>query len=300
MTTRYTAYGLTIDSDLPCPRLRRGVGTPDVVIQFGPVPRALKNPTTQRVFYESTNDCCLLKLERVAGARFLVQRGQRVLIQRTGGGSDDLLQLYLLSSCLASVLYQRGIVPLHGNAIATERGAVVIAGDSGAGKSTLSLALLRRGYRVLTDDICPITLAARQPPMVQPGIPHLKLWADTLEQLGEATDLPRVRPELEKYNLPLNGAFCEKPLALQAIYVLQRSHEDRLTLTPATGMHKLNLLQLQLFNNDKRERGGDPETWIPRIAAIANRVHAHNVQRPSRGFRVEELADLVEGDFSRA
>src|SRR5207244_417714 len=68
--------------------------------------------------------------------------------------ADDAARLVLLGSCTGALLYQRGLIPLHANAVVTPRGgAVLIAGRIGAGKSTTTLSLLRMGHRLLADDI---------------------------------------------------------------------------------------------------------------------------------------------------
>lgn len=47
------------------------------------------------------------------------------------------------------LLYQRGILPLHGSTIETPQGAVMFAGVSGSGKSTLAASFHAHGYAVL-------------------------------------------------------------------------------------------------------------------------------------------------------
>ena len=76
----------------------------------------------------------------------------------------------------AIILAWRRLVPLHGSAVALGDRAVMIAGAAGAGKSTLCAALIRRGGRLVSDDLTvlmPTGEGAR--PMLQPGRPTIRL-----------------------------------------------------------------------------------------------------------------------------
>ncbi|MCA9051182.1 MAG: hypothetical protein KDA89_20740, partial [Planctomycetaceae bacterium] len=319
----YQAYGLTIESEISCPELRSGGGIPQVAIRYGDVPESLESPMSQRVFCDVERDRTLLRLEKIAGARFLVQHGREVIVDRAANANDDTLRLFLLSACLSSVLYQRDLLPLHGNAVETERGAIVLAGDSGAGKSTLSMALMQRGYRILTDDLCPLTMNGQQCPVVQPGIPRLKLWADALKRAGrlpaaaddsthsvpnvshaETTDstesdqvLQRVRPELEKYSLPLNGRFCDRPTPLHKIYILSKSNEERPQMKALVGLQKVEPLRQQQRGDRYLESIDKNAAWLTWAAAVSRHAEVAALSRPSHLCSVDELADLVERDL---
>jgi len=52
-----------------------------------------------------------------------------------------------------------GILFVHGAVVSDRRRTVVLAGPSGYGKTTLALALMRRGFRLLSDDFAPLRRA---------------------------------------------------------------------------------------------------------------------------------------------
>ena len=79
-------------------------------------------------------------------------------------------------------LASRGIVGTHAAALAIDGRAVVLAGRSGAGKSTLTLALLRAGAALLTDEL---TLIAGDDPTVLPYPRALHVSPTTVELLPE-------------------------------------------------------------------------------------------------------------------
>ena len=67
---------------------------------------------------------------------------------------------------MGAALHQRGILPLHANAVEIDHRAVAFMGASGAGKSTLAAWFHDQGYPILADDVCVIRAddgAARSP-----------------------------------------------------------------------------------------------------------------------------------------
>lgn len=76
----------------------------------------------------------------------------------------------------AIILAWRGLAPLHASAVELGGRAVVIAGPPGAGKSTLCAALVRKGGRLVSDDLSAlIPTPAMGAPMLQPGRPAIRL-----------------------------------------------------------------------------------------------------------------------------
>ena len=87
--------------------------------------------------------------------------------------------LPLCSTVAAHVLAWRGMVPLHGSAVAFDGKAILIAGKSGAGKSTLAHALVERGGQLVSDDLS-VLLPSRPGgvPSLMPGRPTIRLVAE--------------------------------------------------------------------------------------------------------------------------
>lgn len=173
----YHAYGLNIASDLECQELLAGDGAaPDVRVRSGPVPAGLASPPAQGVAYQAAPDQFLLDIEHVA--RFFIHNSNEIVIERAPEAADGDIRSFLLGSVIGVLLHQRGMLPLHASAIATARGAVAFAGEVGCGKSTLAAALHRRGYRVLADDVCAVSLNGAGQPIVTPAYPQLNLCAE--------------------------------------------------------------------------------------------------------------------------
>jgi hypothetical protein len=155
-------------------------------------------------------------------ASFRITKGERIAWQRLDPAVGPReIRTYLLGSAMAALLIQRGVLVLHGNALAREGKAIVCLGHSGAGKSTLAYALMRQGWQLLADDLVAITPDG----MVLPGIPRIKLWQDAAEAFGlDPAALPPIHRSLRKYALA--GEAIERapqPMPLEALYLIQAS-----------------------------------------------------------------------------
>lgn len=88
----------------------------------------------------------------------------------------DEVPLALGSTVTAQLLAWRGMVPLHGSAVAFDGAAILLAGASGAGKSTLAHALVDRGGQLVSDDLSVLLpIDGEGPPMLVPGRSAIRL-----------------------------------------------------------------------------------------------------------------------------
>jgi hypothetical protein len=185
---------------------------------------------------------------------------------------------------------------LHGSAIVTRFGATVFAGVSGCGKSTIACAFHRRGYPVLTDDICAIETGA--PVRVRPGFPHLLVWSDTLGELGmERAGLVRARPGIDKYVVPLSDGFAREAVPLHKVYILEPSNSELSPATSVRGIEKIRALAANTYRPGFVENMQIEAEHLRRITGMAG-VRVRRINRPRGAFCVEKLADLLEGDFA--
>lgn len=295
----YTAYDLTIAAEIPCPQLvplNEGNPTPDVHIRYGNVPESLENPSAKGVLYQAKPDHFLLRMDGVGA--FWVRNGNEVIIEPAPSATDDEVRLFLFGSAFGALLHQRGLFVLHASAIETEKGAVLFVGPSGNGKSTTAAAFHRRGYRVLADDVCALKLDERGHPLVIPAFPQIKIWADTAKKLERETEtMPRVRPQLEKFAWRIHAGFPTEPLPLDTIYHLGTHNKDEFKLEAMEDSAKFRVL----LNNTYRARFMDGlemrgEHFKLGIV-ISNTAHIMRVIRPSGGFLLDELVEMIEADL---
>src|SRR5437762_891705 len=120
----YQAFGLAITSEIECPELLPGkAGLTDVYVRCGPVPEHLENAVKPGILCELGADRFLLKLDGVA--RYLICVGSEIVIDAVPKADPAAIRLFLLGPVFGALLHQRGILPLHGSAISTSKGAVL-------------------------------------------------------------------------------------------------------------------------------------------------------------------------------
>ena len=217
MSSSYALYGFTLRSELTLPAAApAGEASGDVVeVRFGPVP----GRPGGHLWTEEGGGALVFEAPQVA--RYRIAGGREILIDPAPGASDRNLRVFLLGSAMGALLHQRGVLPLHANAIEIDGRAVAFAGKSGAGKSTLAAWFADRGHRMLCDDVCAIAPDGKSGALVLPGVPRLRLWEDALVHSGrEAERFERSFDGQDKYDVPAGRAAASAPLPLAACYVL--------------------------------------------------------------------------------
>jgi hypothetical protein len=299
----YEAYHCRIDSELEFPELietgsAEGCSSPDIHICTGVVPDALENPTGKGVLYQASANQFLLNMDGVA--RYLVQNGNEIIVQPAPESLAGDVRVFLLGSCIGALLHQRGVLVLHAGAVYTDRGAVLFTGPSGVGKSTLLGEFLRRGYRMMVDDVCAVVVDAAGTPLVLPGYPRTRLWTDAAHRLEQdITGLERTRPGMEKYERQVPAQFWDQPATLHHIYLLTSSNRDELKLEAEP---RIRTFSIVLHNTYRRQFLDGLEMRAPHfglVSAVAKASGVTRVVRPSYPFRLVELADLIEQDLAQ-
>ena len=289
----YSLYGLRVASCVALPAHPADVREPDVRIRSGRVPESLPRPYAEGVLYQASEGQFLFRHEQVA--RYLVRDGREIVIEPAAKADPERLRLFLMSSPFGALLHQRNLLPLHGSAVDVNGQGVVFAGMSGAGKSTLAAAFLKRGYPVLADDISVVSVNDDGQPMVHPGHPQIRLWADAVQRVDQDADtLSRMLPDLEKYLLAVPGRESPAPLPLRHICVLHVNTDGRLDLSVVTGARKLEALHAQTYRRGFLERMGSKTAHFTLCAAVARRVPMSRVTRPSQPFLLDELVALLD------
>jgi len=298
----YLAYNLLIRSEAEFPELPAvdfdsGI-VPDVIIRFGESPTFLPD---SRARYD---DCfivpnqCLLLLDD--GPRIWVCNGSEMVVTCPTRCLDAAARLWLLDMCFGVLLHQRGVLPLHGSAIETQRGVVAFVGSSGRGKSTLAMALHDRGYRLVADDICAVMLDEQRRPLACPSYPRLKLWEEMLLHSGrDSQHLRRVRPDEAKYAVPMQQRFATQAMVLDTVYVLNVSDTEPLVLEPYAGAARLAVLLNNTYRTHELQASGMAHHHFRLASEVAQRIRVCRVTRPAAPFLLEDLVTLLEADFAR-
>ncbi|MDB5706214.1 MAG: hypothetical protein JWN66_3330 [Sphingomonas bacterium] len=288
----YTLFGLTIGSGMELPELQRAEhGEADVEIGY----RDLDPAEPVAAELTVTVDGALLQVPRVG--RYLVERGCRISVDPDDDASPRSVRLFLLGSAFGALLHQRGLLPLHANAVAIDGRAVAFTGASGAGKSTLASLFHDRGHHLLSDDVCVVDVDAVGRAIAYAGIPQVRLWRDSLERSGRsAGDFEQLLDGRDKYTVPARGEGAPAAIALGAIYVLKRAEDDidRIDIRQLRGAEALNALIANTYRGRYIALLGDMERYWARGLDLVGKVPIFELERPWDPDRLPATIDAVE------
>lgn len=223
----YSCFDFRLVSELPLSELGPAAvdeGRPIVVVRFGAVAEQLPGANTTVDGLQVAGPVALLTLRGIG--RFLVSEGREIVVDPHPDVADRNLRLFLLGSVLGILCHQRGLLPLHANAIVAGDGVVAFAGPSGAGKSTLAAEFQRRGFELFADDVCMVAFDENGLAVAWPGIPRLKLWADAATRFGlDCNRLDRVVEDTAKFHVPADRIAETRPVPLYRLYLLSRAED---------------------------------------------------------------------------
>jgi hypothetical protein len=287
----YKVYGLYIGSELELPELSPVQNIKvDVTIGFGEVPEHLPEVRGSGVLFEAALNDFLFKFEGIG--RYRVQNGSRIIIQPEREALPSEIRLVLLGSSIGALLHQRGMLAIHGSAITDGKQTMILSGQSGVGKSTLAAGLLELGYSVIADDISVIGQNEKQDYIVESGIPHLKLWKDVLVHLNKADDLSRVRPQLEKYRIPI-PVLEEETASLSKIVILRPSNSTDFSYSEILGRDKFHLLRNNTYRLQFIDKMNQTEVHFRNISQVVNSIQMFHANRPQDPLNILEFAKYI-------
>jgi len=241
----YQLFGLAVRSDFALPELPAGKATAetDVVVRRG-----------------KGDGGSLIAIDGIA--EFRVSAGTHIWVSPAAGASPRNVRLYLLGSAMGLLLHQRGLLPLHANAVEVQGRAIAFMGPSGSGKSTLAAWFHDRGFTVVADDVCVVGFGDDDAPFVYPGLPRLRLWKEALEASGrDAAQFARSYAgddEWDKFDVPLDSAAAplgSTPLA--AIYLL--ANGDAARVERLSGIEAAEALFANTYRGRFVTQSGDPK-----------------------------------------
>lgn len=297
---KYTTYNLTIDSEFPLPELlplasdNARNAPADVAIRFGKVDHnGLSGGQQLGPFLWVNRESLWLDVPNVA--RFLVQNGATILIDPMPGIDEDSIRVFLLGSALGALLFQRGFLVLHGNAIRIGEQCMICVGHSGAGKSTLAAGFMQRGYQILADDVVPVDQECR----AMPGSPRIKLWQDAADKLRiDTSGLRRIRPNTEKFNYPLADRFADQPVPIRWIYILDNDNSGTIHSQPIRGMQRFMPIHDNTYRVHYLQGMSLESQHLHLCGQLVGRIHLARVTRPQSGFGLNALIDHLLADMA--
>jgi hypothetical protein len=290
----YKAFGLSIISEIFLPELPQvdNVTSIDLEIDIKDLSKAWSELSNFHDAFVIRENLVMFQVPNIA--TFSIQDGLKIFISPLEQFDEDVVRLYLLGTCMAAILLQRRIFPLHGSAVAINGKAYAFTGESGAGKSTLASAFLSKGYHLLSDDVIAVSISKDSIPFVTPSYPQQKLWEDSLINFGmHASDYQSIFGRETKYNIPISSNFFNEPLPLAGIFELVKSNNTNIEIRKIENMDRFFTLFYQTFRNFLLKDLGLMEWHFQTSARIINKIDIYHIKRPVNEFNALKLVSII-------
>ena len=293
----YSLFGLRVRSELALPELvpAKGDEPPDVLIRFGQAGAG----EAEAGLHNADDE--LLYVAPDVGA-YRIAGGKEIIVEARPGTPERNIRLYLLGSAFGALLHQRGLLPLHANAVEIDGRAVAIMGPSGEGKSTLAAWFHDHGYRIVADDVCVVKFGEDSRAYATTGLPRLRLWAETLEATGrDASEFSRsYESEIpwDKYDVPIARAHDGgSELELAALFVLERA--DKLAIERLNGVAAAEAVFANTYRGAFVTAARQEQSHWSACMRLVQRTPVYRLARP-RGLELldqhcRELVDFLRG-----
>lgn len=194
-------------------------------------------------------------------------------------GPAPLAMFELLFHPVWSVLLSsRGVEALHASTVEREGRALLVAGTQFSGKSTAAYSLLRRGWRLVTDDLA----AFDSNLSVECGPPFVRLRE-------RPAGIPTEGPDAGGKHRWFPPAV-EQPVPARVIIVLDESFSTPMVLKPLAAVRHLST---HVFN-DLLEFSGQRERRLALLADIAENIPV--VGGPVRSLSPDTL-EAIAADY---
>lgn len=297
----YEACGLKIKSSIPIPDVASteiNLENYDVTIVYDKSACFSDDCIKKYSFSDYTNLCVYENEIRILWDGLVickVQNGERILINPLTGLEEDFIRFFVFGLGIAILLHQRGMFLLHANAVYFENGGIAFLGPSGIGKSTTSLALNKKGYPLLSDDVLPIFIDEKSFPKIFNGFPRINLWADIIEEVGENPEnLPKVHSNFSKRFYNVDQKLFQKPIPLKKVYLMETGDSIQIEdVDPQRSLVELvkNSYFVRVFDNDELSRNLMQCSKIVNTVKIKKLVVKHD-------FDLSKLTSIIENDMN--
>jgi hypothetical protein len=264
----------------------------DIAIQIAHGRSPIMKNAGPLVFQHSV-ERSFIRIENVAD--FEVIMGRRICVWPAARSAQKDIEIYLFGPAWATLCHQRRILPLHASAIVAGDGIAAFAGHSGAGKSSLAALMSSLNYKLVADDILPVSFNRSSVPGAWPYLRRLKLKGDSISELA-LTAIEPVSETLDKtkyFVLPKCSAEDEWS-RLDRLYLLEIDPTvSRVAIDQLSGADAVRALVDQTYHFDFILGSRRFREHLAFCAQLASKIAVYRLRRsPSLGTG-QELGSFI-------
>lgn len=298
----YKIYDLVFASTLDIPYFE-GVRmefseTYDVSIQFGEFSNILPNSRKNGVLYQLGHQSFQLNVDGIA--KYRVLNGKEINIFMEDNAEIEAVTSFLLDAPISALLHQRGLLPIYGAALKIEDKCVLICGISGNGKSTHAREFIKRGYKILTDDLAVVSQKDGYLNILT-GYPSQRLPVDEVISAGlNKNDYKQVRNGINQLVVPIpHDYWHDSSLPLKKVYVLTTWNENSVEFKELEENDlKFNLLH-DSFHRQYLSGMGSGFSLVKITVSLMSKIPAAQILSTRSTSEIEIIMDLLEEDFKK-
>lgn len=292
----YKAFGLNLLSEIilpELPQINKQSDKPDVLITIDDLSELWLEIAGQPNQFLVRDNLVMFQLPNLA--TFAIRDGNRISVSPMNEADENEIRIYILGTCMGTILMQRKILPLHGSAVAINGKAYAFIGDSGAGKSTLATAFLSKGYQLLSDDVIAVSFSNdSHVPLVFSAYPQQKLWQETLTAFGmNSSQYCSLFERETKYAVPADSQFSTETLPLAGVFELVKTEREGIDIYPIQRLERLHTLFRHSYRNFLIPRLGLMDWHFSTSTRIIEQIDIFRLRRPTCEFTAHQLASLV-------
>ena len=240
-------------------------------------------------WFTASENYHFIKIDGIAD--YEVIDGEIINVMPASGLNKDL-NTFLLGSAFGALLHQRKVIPLHASAVEINNEAFLFSADSGYGKSTLCYALQKRGGKLLSDDVCAISLSPEKIPYVYTAYPQFKLKNDALKKLEVAERQIKSPIDNDKFAVLSDKVFETKKVPVKAIIFLDWA-EEQVTLKPVKYLEKILMFKKNIYRPFFVNDQDQVKYYFNIIGQIGDKVNFYSLKRPRESFLLDEVVQHI-------
>ncbi len=288
---KYKIFGFTIASEFQIDDLLSSDAIPDVSIRYGVIDSDLKNPVYTGVRFQIAKNEFLLKVDNVA--KFRISKGETIIVDKVEGAGDNEINLFLLGSAMGALIHQREMLPIHGSTIKIKDKSVIFSGVSGAGKSSISAYFVKKGYKIVADDISVVS-SKNDKNYVSPGYPRIKLWEDVSTKLNiETNDSLRIRPEINKFGVNVSESFYNSDIEVNKMIIINTKNTSGFEIEKLKGIEKFNALKNNTYRFNFAEKLQKKQSLFSFYSKFLPNIDIYRLSRPQKPLMLDELYKFI-------